>query len=95
MAQAIEHLGGGAIGQGGIEFIDEILCLVEAPPMAVNQRLAQQSEGQAGLAGTRGSDENNILSPADEVQAGKAFDLTGADRGLLVKGKGIDTPVPR
>jgi hypothetical protein len=51
--------------------------------MTVNQRLAQEPDCKACLAGTRRVDEDDILHPFYEVQPGKAFDLAGLNRGLL------------
>lgn len=93
-AETVEQPRGGAIGQGGVELIEQILCLVEASAITVEKELAQQADGETRLAGARGPDEHQVLRPLQEAESGEAFDLGGIDAGLVIEGEGLQRPLP-
>jgi hypothetical protein len=90
-----KELGGGAVGQGGIEGVEEVLGMVETASVAVEQGLAQQANGQSRLAGAGRADEDDILCALHEVEAGQAEDVGLAEFRTSLKGKGLKSLVPR
>src|SRR4051794_33754459 len=56
--------GGGAIGERGVEFIEQDLRIVESAAMAVEAGLTQQPQRQARFAGAGLADEQDIVGPS-------------------------------
>jgi hypothetical protein len=69
----------GAIGQRGIELVEQRLGVVEAAAVAIETSFAQKAEGDSGLAGAGRPDEQDIVGAAQEVEAGKRVDLRPVD----------------
>jgi len=45
-AEMVEEFRGGAIGERCVEFIDEILCVIESPPVSGKECLTEDAAGQ-------------------------------------------------
>src|SRR4029077_18581315 len=69
----------GVVGQGRVEFVEQILGVVEAPAITAEASLTQQAQGDSGLAGAGVADQQDVLVAAQEVEAGEAVDLCLAD----------------
>jgi len=93
------HLGqqprGGAVGQRGVQLVEQHLRVIEAAAVTVETRLAQQSHGQSGFARTRFADEQDVVGPAQEVQPCEGLDLRFGDPWLTVEREGLERPAPR
>ena len=83
-------LRGGAIGERGVELVEQVLGVVEAAGVAVEAGLAQQADGDSGLAGAGRTDEQDIVVAAQEVQSGEGADLGPVDTGLAIEGEGVE-----
>ena len=92
--QPLEQAGGGVIGERGVELVDQVLGVVEAAAVPVDQRLAQEADGQSRLPGAGRTDQDQVLGPLDEPQTGEGADVRGVDRRLALEGEGVQRPVP-
>ena len=45
-AEMVDEFRGGAIGERCVEFIDEILCVIESPPVSGKECLMEEAAGQ-------------------------------------------------
>jgi hypothetical protein len=94
-AQALEQPRGGAIGERGIELVEQRLGIVEAAAVAVEAGFAQEPEGDTGFAGAGRTDEQDIFGAAQEVEAGQRVDLRFVDPRLAIEREGVERPPPR
>src|ERR1700730_13391481 len=63
----------GAIGKRGVEFVEQSLGSVEATAVAIEASFTQQPDGNASLAGSGVSDQQNIVGAAQEFQIAKGL----------------------
>jgi hypothetical protein len=75
-SQRIEQLARGPLGERCVHLVKEVLGAQKQAAIAVLQRLEQQARGKAGLADAGGPDENDVLGLGDEVELGKAANLS-------------------
>jgi hypothetical protein len=66
-----EEPGSGAVGQGAIELIEQILGLVEAALVAVCQGLPHEPYGEAGFARAGIADEDDVFFPLPRGTRGR------------------------
>jgi hypothetical protein len=90
-AQTCEQTRRGAIGQRGIELVEQRLGIVEAAAVAVEAGFAQEPKGYSGLAG--GGPMSRTLSLRRKASEG--VDLRLADAGLAFEREGVERPPPR
>ena len=90
--QFVDELARGAVRQGGVHLVEQVLRLDEQPPVAILEGLEQDPRGEAGLAHPGPADEHDVLGLGDELQFGEGADLALVDRGLLFVGKGLQAP---
>ena len=66
LGEPLKEFGSASVRKGSVQFVQEILCLVESSAAARNQRLSQQTDCEPRLARPRISDKNNVLGPIHE-----------------------------
>src|SRR5262249_44923795 len=93
-AQTLEQPRGRAVRKGGIKLIEEILSIIEAAAVAVETGLAQNADGNSGLARAGLPREHDVISAVWEVEPGQRLDLPLVEARLLIEGKGCKRPIP-
>jgi hypothetical protein len=91
-AELIEHVAGGAVGEGGVHLVEEVLGAHEAAAVPLHEGLVEERGGEARLADTRGTDEHEVLRSGGEVEAGELADGGGLDARLAIEGRGVEGP---
>lgn len=66
--QLVEELSGGAVGEGGIHVVEEILGSDEASAIAVLQGFEQKADGEPRFADTGRPDEDEVFCPRNEIE---------------------------
>lgn len=78
-AQILDQLNDGTGGEGSIQFVEQILSVIEAGAITVQTSFADEADGDPGIAGALRSDEEQVLAAAQKVQAGQGEDLRLVD----------------
>ena len=91
--QLIEELSSGAVGEGSIHFIEEVLSPDEEAAVAVLDGLHEKPGGESGLSDSRRPDEDDVLGLWDEVELGEGAKLTTGRAGLFAERKRLESPL--
>jgi hypothetical protein len=73
--EAIDELSRGAIGEGGVHLVEEVLGPDEEATVAVLEGLEEDSRGEARFPDAGLADEDDVFGLADEVELGESADL--------------------
>ena len=83
---------GGAIGEGGVHLVEQILRFDKERAVAVLHGLEHERAHESGFADTGFTDEDEVLGLGDEGELSKGADLTLFDAGLDLEGEGFQGP---
>jgi hypothetical protein len=75
LCEVLEEFGRTFVGQGCVEFVEQVLGSVESSVFSGYEGFAQESHGQAGLADPGWGDEQDVLEAVEELQAREFHDL--------------------
>src|SRR5207237_10024390 len=90
--QLVEEHSGGAVCQGGVHVVEEILGSDEASAIAVLQGFEQKADGEPCLADAGGADEDEVFGSGDEIEISQGADQSSIDARLESRRKGFEAP---
>jgi len=91
--EAVEELARGAVSQGGIHLVEQVLCPNELTTVAILEGLEQDTASESGLTDPSFAYKDDILGFWDELQFSEGTDLAAVDAGLFGIGEGLKGPL--
>ena len=90
--KSIEKPARRAVGEAGVQLVEEVLGTQEAATVAALDRAQEQAGRYPGLANAGRAYQDEILGATDEIQSAQLANHPGLDAGLAIEREGGQRP---